>query len=180
MKKTLLLLSLSTLLICTAKSQDTIYLGKKRDARGMKKPDVVTDRPPQAVYGELYGRGLIFSFNYDRRFQKTLDGLGFSVGAGGIFVGNGGFITVPVSINNLSGSRGHYFESGIGFTYTNVSFNGFDDADNSGSSTILGTLTFGYRSQPVNGGLNFRAGLNVLAGNGLFIPYPYVSLGYNF
>ncbi len=142
-------------------------------------PAVVTNRAPQAIYGELYGRGLIFSFNYDSRFQKTLDGLGFSVGAGGIFAGDVGFVTIPVSINNLSGSRGHYFESGAGFTYTNVNFNGFDDPS-SGNSTIIGTLTFGYRSQPVHGGLNFRAGLNVLIASGLFLPYPYISLGYNF
>ena len=179
MKKALFLITLSTLLICTAKSQDTIYLGKKHRMEQNKHPDVVTDRPPQAVYGELYGRGIVFSFNYDTRFQKTLNGIGCSVGAGAFFVGDGGFVTVPVSLNYLAGNNGHYFETATGFTYASATFSGFGDGS-SGGSTVLGTLTFGYRSQPVKGGLNFRAGLNFLGGSGIFIPYPYISLGYNF
>lgn len=180
MNKLLALVIAAVILSVTAKAQDTIHLIKKnRIARGIEK-QIVTDRAPQAVYAELYGRALIYSFNYDRRFQKKLTGLGFSAGVGVIAVDGDGFVAVPVSINNLTGSRGHYFESGLGATFANAGTIGFNDISTSSNSIVFATATLGYRSQPVNGGLNFRAGINFIAGAGVFVPYPYISLGYNF
>ena len=43
---------------------------------------VVTDRPPQAVYFLIGGSGPLLSVNYDRRFQKRVNGAGFAVGLG--------------------------------------------------------------------------------------------------
>jgi len=180
MNKTVALILASMVLCCAAKAQDTIHLNKRHKFTRNTDKEIVTDRAPQAIYAELYGRALLYSFNYDRRFQKKLTGLGFSAGFGGLAVDGEGFIAVPLSINNLSGSRGHYFESGLGVTFANAGTISFNDISGSNSSVVLATATLGYRSQPVTGGLNFRAGLNLIAGGGVFIPYPYVSLGYNF
>jgi hypothetical protein len=42
-------------------------------------------------------------------------------------------------------------------------------------------MTFGYRYQPVNGGFNFRAGINPIFNSSAFIPYfAGISFGYTF
>ena len=181
MRKLILLAIITTLSIFKANSQDTIRLGKQYKPKQEKHRDayVVTDRPPQALYAELYGRGLIYSLNYDRRFSKKLTGLGFSAGFGALAIEGEGFIAIPLSINYLAGNKGRYFEAGAGVTFANAGSIGFNDLS-SGDGVVLATATLGYRRQPVNGGLNFRAGLNFIAGGGVFIPYPYVGLGYNF
>jgi len=140
---------------------------------------IYTDRPPQALFMELYGRGIVYSVNYDCRFQKKLKGMGFSAGVGGLVIAGVSFVAVPISINDLIGDNGHYFELGGGVTFAGGNSIDFNNI-RTGGSVVLGTATFGYRSQPIAGGLNFRGGLNVVGGNGMFAPYPYVSLGYNF
>ena len=156
--------------------QDTVHLKKDRYAA----PVTVTDRAPQAVYAELWGKGLIFSVNYDRRFSKRLDGLGFSVGAGYLKVDGVGLFSLPVGLNYLLGKNGKYLELGAGASYFSATISDIDNASDHGS-TVIGTMTIGYRSQPVNGGFMFRAGLNPIIFKNNFIPYwPYISFGYNF
>jgi len=181
MHKLLLLTLMATLVAFAANSQDTIHLGKqpKLKADNQRDDNIVTNRPPQALYAELYGRGLIYSLNYDRRFNKKLTGFGFSAGFGALAIDGEGFIAIPLSINYLAGNKGRYFEAGAGVTFANAGTIAINDFS-SGDGVVLATATLGYRRQPVNGGLNFRAGLNFLAGGGVFIPYPYVGLGYNF
>ncbi len=178
MKSTLLLLLL-TLLAGAAKSQDTIYLKHKRAIANADRKIIYTDRPPQALFMELYGRGIVYSVNYDCRFQKKLKGMGFSAGVGGLVIAGISFVAVPLTINDLIGDNGHYFELGGGVTFTSGNFVDFNHIRTGGSS-MLGTVTLGYRRQPVAGGLNFRGGINIVGGNGMLAPYPYVSLGYNF
>ncbi len=180
MNKTFNLFIITLLTYYNATCQDTIHLSKKYHPGQNGQGTVVTDRPPQAVYGELYGRALIYSINYDSRFQKKLTGMGFSAGVGALAVDGQSFVAIPFSINNLSGAHGHYFESGAGVTFVNANVLTFDDVSPDNKSRLLATLTLGYRSQPVTSGLNFRAGLNFIAGSGVFIPYPYVSLGFSF
>jgi hypothetical protein len=156
-------------------AQDTVYLKHTSPQK-----IIVTDRAPQAVFAEIYGRGGIFSANYDRRFSNRLDGLGFTVGAGYIAVDDISLLSIPVTINYLMGKNGKYFELGAGVSYFNASIHDGTDAS-SGGHTFIGTTTIGYRSQPINGGFIFRAGINPFFFRNTFIPYwPYVSFGINF
>jgi len=154
--------------------QDTVYLKKER------RSITVTDRAPQAVYAELWGRGLLFTANYDRRFSKRVDGLGFNVGAGYIKIDDISLFSLPVGLNYLLGKNGKYFEVGAGATYFSARITDIGDATDHGN-TVVGNMTLGYRSQPIKGGFMFRAGVNPIFFRNVFIPYyPYVSFGYSF
>jgi len=126
-----------------------------------------------AFYVEFLGNGLIFSANYDMRL--TDGGLGARLGLGYVGGGDGSIITVPVMANYLLGNNGSYFEIGAGITYItgDTSFgDGFD-------SSIIGTMSFMYRKQPVDGGFMWKIGLTPVIASGNFIPYwPGVGLGY--
>jgi hypothetical protein len=51
----------------------------------------------------------------------------------------------------------------------------------SNNNGVLGTLNFGYRYQPVDGGFSFRAGVSPIITSDQFLPYwPYLSFGYSF
>jgi len=135
----------------------------------------------QNVYVELGGPGLLFSANYDTRFGHKRDGLGGRIGAGYIAADNNSLFTLPIQANYLLGKQGKYFEIGLGATFINThgnqdEFLAFDDA-----STTIGTMTFGYRYQPVTGGFNFRASINPIFNSSNFIPYfAGISFGYTF
>src|SRR6218665_2902340 len=83
----------------------------------------------KSVYGELGGPG-IASINYDMRFQKKDNGLGFRVGIGGFSVRSEysdgsserlSLFTVPLGLNYLIGNDGrHYFEVGAGATIVSL------------------------------------------------------------
>lgn len=171
-------------LFSTCFAQDTVRL------RGhMQQDNIVTDRPPQLVYGELGGAGLILSVNYDARFQRRPDGLGWRLGLGYSFTNDPAFITVPFQLNYLLGRNGHYFEMGAGLTYLHVTQNtpdqyydlfGGSNFSNQINNILIGTMSFGYRSQPLRGGFNFRGGLIPLFAQGSAGLSIYVSLGYNF
>ena len=158
-------------------AQDTVYLRKKKSSQ-----TIYTDRAPQTVYVELYGKGLIYSANYDRRFKNQIGGAGFSTGLGVFKVSDFTVVTIPIAYNYLvGGKKGKFFETGIGMTYLNAKSTNAIESDNpSKGTTVLTNLTFGYRNQPLNGGFCFRAGLNLIAGGGYFGPFPYISLGYSF
>lgn len=138
----------------------------------------------QSFYFELLGPGATYSFNYDTRFQETLNGLGGRAGLSYIMADGNGVFSMPVMLNYLLGKEGTYFEMGLGATY--ISFNSAESAAENevlfvDESAFFGTMVFGYRKQPVDGGFMFRAGLSPLFGQGNFIPYwPYLSLGYTF
>jgi hypothetical protein len=145
-------------------------------------------RPPQAVYAEAGGAGLLFSMNYDARFTKSLDGLGFRVGLGYSFTNDPTFITFPVGVNYLLGRHGNYFEIGANATYVTITnrnndylFNlGGQDYDSRTTNLVFGTVNLGYRRQPVHGGFNFRGGITPIFGKGISSIFGYISLGYNF
>jgi hypothetical protein len=179
-------LVLSILAVCfstvSGYSQDTIHL--KRQALSDR---LITDRAPQAIYTELGGAGLLLSLNYDSRFSKRVDGLGFRVGVGYSFTNDPSFFTVPVGLNYLLGRNGNYFEVGAGVTYVGLSSNngdafvsiGNNDLTNK-TSFLFTTISFGYRRQPINGGFNFRGGFTPVFVEGQSGIAPYISLGYNF
>lgn len=152
-------------------------------------PASFAQKAAKSAYFELGGPG-IASLNYDMRFQKREDGLGFRVGAGGFAVSssyNGdvdrsSLITVPLALNYLFGKdRRHYFELGAGATIISARNRGAYEDDNDVFNGSFGHLSFGYRMQPENGGFTFRAAITPVFGNGYFIPYyAGLSFGYKF
>lgn len=72
----------------------------------------------KSVSLEIGGNGIGFSGNFDMRFKKTENGLGFRAGIG-IYPGtdlNSAFVTFPLGINHLLGKGPHHLESGLGVT----------------------------------------------------------------
>lgn len=147
----------------------------------------------KSVFAELLGPG-IASINYDMRFQKKEDGLGFRVGIGGFsfketfYDGNNYYedktaiTTFPMAVNYLLGKDSkHYFEVGGGVTIVTIKNRAdviVSDATFTGS---FGHLNFGYRLQPKDGGFTFRAAINPIFGGGNFVPYyAGISFGYKF
>lgn len=135
----------------------------------------------QNIFVELGGQGLLFTANYDSRFSKRRDGLGGRIGIGYIAEGGDNATTVPVSLNYLLGKGKHFFEMGLGATL--LATNGSDNSIlfDENNSNVIGTMSFSYRLQPVNGGFSLRAGLTPVFNKDFFIPYyAGLSLGYSF
>src|SRR6185312_8168067 len=97
MKKIVLTLVLILSIGILLAQKDTVHL--KVISQNQK--NIVTDRPPQAVYFLIGGSGPILSVNYDRRFQKRLNGAGFAVGLGFWGVSGASIFSIPVSLNYL-------------------------------------------------------------------------------
>ncbi|HSI77929.1 MAG TPA: hypothetical protein VK957_18665 [Lunatimonas sp.] len=152
----------------------------------------------QSVYAELYGAGLAYSVNYEFRFDKNdINSWGMRVGAGGYATGNSNnferLLTVPVQFNKLFGKSRHLFELGGGGTliyfrdrnssggidYVNKNFDFF--LESSDTPALMGTLNFGYRRIPEDGGFLFRANISPFFNhNGFWLLFGGVSLGYAF
>ena len=128
-----------------------------------------------AFYVELLGNGLLLSANYDVRIANKF-GVRAGIGYVGSTEGEGGILTVPVMGNFLLGNNGRYFEVGAGITYVSGNSDIFND---DGFSSILGTLSFMYRRQPVDGGFMWKIGLTPFLAEGIFVPYwAGVGIGY--
>lgn len=142
----------------------------------------------KTVFVEIGGPGFI-SANYDFRFAEARNAWGMRAGLGYFAVEGESFFTIPLQVNYLLGRGGNYFEMGAGASFLNLGYTEFS-YDGWGSlireekvndTQIMGSMTFGYRKQPVDGGFNFRAGLSPVFWKGNFIPYlGYLSFGYSF
>ncbi len=131
----------------------------------------------QSVYAELLGNGLIFSFNYDTRFQGKPDGFGGRIGLGYAGSDNEGIVLIPFQLNWLLGKNGRYFEIGAGATFASGSSDIFDED----FGKFIGTMTFGYRRQPIDGGFMWKIAITPIIAEGVFWPYfGGLSLGYAF
>lgn len=176
MKKLLLLsiLCLTTGIILAQK--DTVRL--REISRNEKA--VVTDREPQAIYFLLGGSGPLFSINYDRRFQKRVNGAGFAVGLG--FYGASGIsiFSIPVSINYLFGRSSHFLEVAGGATFVSATATDFFGNGSSSGSGFIFHLNAGYRYQPTRGGFFFRGGISPLFSGGEYATSIYLGFGHNF
>lgn len=132
----------------------------------------------QAVYAELLGNGLLFSFNYDIRLRATPDGPGARLGIG--YVGSpddGGILLIPFQGNWLLGKNDRYFELGLGLTIATGNGEFFDES----LSEVIGTMTFGYRKQPADGGFMWKIAITPIIAEGIFWPYyGGLALGYAF
>ena len=154
-------------------------------AQGLERGTGVTANASQ-VYFELGGPGIIYSFNYDGRFGKYENGIGFRIGVGGASVNGDGYVAVPFQLNYLAGSRGKYLEIGMGATYdSGLDLFGERDTQNGGSNHYTyGTFTIGFRKQPLGRkGFTFRAAFSPIIsfnGGGSFLPFAGVSWGIKF
>jgi hypothetical protein len=165
--------------------------------------------PYKRIFVELGGAGLIYSFNYDFRFDSTnLQSWGMRIGAGGYFRNDtndygskSGVLTIPVQFTRLLGGNRNFFEIGGGttFVYARSTDNYYDyytpnpnqnlrtrkDFDfilNTGNTpALMGTLNFGYRHVPVDGGFSFSANLTPIFNHKGFWPLWFgIGLGYSF
>lgn len=135
----------------------------------------------QNIFVELGGPGLLLSANYDTRFVNRHDGVGGRIGAGYVSISDNSLLTIPVQINYLLGKNNRYFELGIGATYINSKGDERDFLSLDNAKSTIGTMTFGYRYQPEDGGFNFRASLNPIFNSSTFFPlFGGVSVGYTF
>ncbi|WP_373494282.1 hypothetical protein [Aquiflexum sp.] len=137
----------------------------------------------QSVYMEVLGNGLSYSLNYDTRFSKSLKGLGGRAGIGYVGIDGYTLTSVPIVVNYLFGHNKHFFEVGAGATLLAASapssFGPIDSKEK--GSAFLGTMSFGYRLEPTNGGFLFRAGISPIFDRSSFFPFwPQVSFGYAF
>lgn len=168
-------------------TQDTIRLKNITKDPKSDRYKIFTDRPPQAVYIELGGYYGDLVATYDRRFFKKVDGFGFKLGVGKSIDYDNGVVLTP-GINFLVGNnkRGRFLEVGVNqifYTepekiYSYISSSGYVYVDRQRNHT---QFFVGYRSQPTQGGFNFRGGLVPLSIGGYYTePTVYLSLGYNF
>ncbi len=157
------------------------------------KKTFITDRNPQLIYVGLGGPAIGLSINYDRRFKKKVDGLGYNGGIGFRVVRNDlSYTSVPLGVNYLLGNvnNAKYLEVGLSQT---ILFIGNTNSATYLTTYILGdtqlfpgkTYTFtnliiGYRNQPNEGGFNFRIGINPVLFEGAVDLGGYISFGYNF
>ncbi|MFN3999951.1 hypothetical protein [Algoriphagus sp.] len=137
----------------------------------------------QTVYLEVLGNGLIYSLNYDTRFSNSVKGLGGRAGIGHMAINGDRLTTFPFLVNYLFGRDKHYFEVGAGATLLTASaFSNFGPVDSRESgSAFIGTMSLGYRLEPLNGGFSFRAGITPIFDRKSFFPFwPQISFGYAF
>ncbi len=163
----------------------------------------------QSVFLELGGPGLPYSFNYDFRFDKTkIDSWGMRIGAGGYTVSGGeSFFSIPLMVNKLYGKGSHFFELGFGLTFFTFSqdnyeycYTGYYDSnsgqyictsyerdsynfilDVDGSPSVMGTMNFGYRKVPEDGGFMWKVNVNPIFNNNGFWPlFAGIGFGYAF
>ena len=153
---------------------DTIKL-----SQASKSPRIVTDRAPQAVYFQLGGSGPILSANYDRRFAKKLDGLGFAIGVGYYGDSYESVFSIPFSINYLIGRKTHFVEIATGTTFMNDTWEDWD-GENTTDTYFIYHLNLGYRHQPATGGFFFRGGFSPIFDREEFFMSGYLGCGYNF
>jgi hypothetical protein len=158
-----------------------------------------------SINAELLGPGLFYSLNYERMF---IDDLGVRVGfsfiklsasasAGGSTASaSSTSITIPIiaSYTGLRSDSGHGLDLGLGpvLAYYAGSASSSGISATATGFTAYGDLIIGYRLQPLDGGFQFRIGLDMLLGqfdvidfNGApggfgMLPYGHMSFGGSF
>lgn len=134
------------------------------------------DHPARAIYAEAFGNSLIWSLTYDTRFGPSRDGLGGRAGIGFLSFGNQtSYLTVPVMVNYLLGKNENFFELGLG----GIIYVSDDRFLFPSESTVIGTLTIGYRYQPVKGGLMAKVAVTPIFGVRENCTYDY-DYNYNY
>lgn len=182
--------SLSVFAQATAEQKKDTLIRKKKVL-----PKTFTNKPSSTIYLEGGGNSIIYSLNYDQRFTKRLDGLGFRIGVGYFPMGDYNITAIPIGINHLVGKNGHFVEAAINVTLINSSAKNnnpikkealFGQIDfGHKTSSVVGGVAMGYRYQPVNKHFNFRTGVETLLGKradekSVFAISAHMSFGYTF
>lgn len=148
----------------------------------------------RAIYAEFLGNGLVFSLNYDWRFERgRQDGHGMRAGLGGAPIAGrdlfgtraeGVVIMLPVAYNYMIGKGRSAFEMGAGITplaarVEVIEFGG--DKRKNTDFAVVGVLNAGYRFQPLNKGFVFRFNWTPIISEEGFSPvWLGLSFGYGF
>lgn len=152
-----------------------VFLSGNAYSQGVERQGKTSANASQ-IYLEAGGSAFVYSLNYDARFGKFENGLGWRLGIGGATIEGDGYISIPAQVNYLVGSKGQYLEVGAGVSY--ISIPDFFDSRN---SNVFGSLTLGFRKQPFGQqGLTWRVAFTPFIGNGGILPYAGASLGFRF
>ena len=136
-----------------------------------------------SVYIELLGNGGLYSLNYDRKITDNVSArVGLMAFGGESIEGDRiGLSLVPLMANYLVGQGNHRLELGggpvVAYAAGNIKEDGIGEFSDFG---MIGTATFGYRYQPLQGGFNFRLGFTPLFSSSDVAPSFGVSFGYGF
>lgn len=156
-----------------------------QDEEGVSEPEA-----RDALYFELGGNALIYSFNYERRLSDRTTARGglmfLALNATNEGTGESASVNVallPLMMNWLMGEGSGRLELGIGPLFGLAGGNATDvegtNIDFSGAGLSGVTSTIGYRYHPPDGGLIFRGGLVPFYSGGPQI-WAGLSLGYAF
>lgn len=137
----------------------------------------------KSVYVEYGGPSAIYSVNYDMRFMRSNRGWGLRAGLGILPSQGISNVSIPVQVNYLLGKTRHFFEAGAGATYFHGDRSDSWFGPSEEGSMVFGSLSAGYRYQPLSRGITARAGITGIAGafnNHPVAVLPHLSVGYRF
>ncbi len=144
-------------------------------------------RHASQVQMELLGPGSLFSFNFDSRFSKKENGIGYRIGIGGaplaLYDCNSGVIlTFPAGFNYLVGRSAHYLELGVGGALIFIGGTKVYCPDEENiffieASSAYGYLMTGYRYQHPQKKLTYRLFLSPLFGDNIKL-WGGIGIGY--
>jgi len=169
-----------------------ILLGGSNSVFAQPQSNVVNS----SIFAEVGGAGIMFSINYEKRFNpESVFGLGARGGIGFLSANEekldpvdnfyyykpGTALTLPVQLNYIFGKEGipHSFEVGAGFVYSTKKMK-ILNLQTEKLSEFMGALSFMYRLQPAQGGFTWAIGFTPLVGKKYIQPSGAVRVGYNF
>lgn len=133
----------------------------------------------KAFYGELGGNGLVFSANYDMRFSKSDNGLGFRAGLGFAGVSGLSIFTFPVGLNYISGKGEHHMEAS--FCVTPLTGTTTIFGNRATGSTVFYMPSLGYRYGKPGKGFVGRVVVGpIITGDAVIFPWGGLSAGIKF
>jgi hypothetical protein len=136
-----------------------------------------------SLFIEGGGPGLLYSINYELLDGDSGIRAGFSYQSLSASGGSGGssggasvnLFTIPILADHLvsfGGSSALELGGGATIIKAEGAASGNGLAVSAPGTTILGTGVIGYRCQPVDGGFQFRIGIEALVGKGLALSNP--------
>jgi len=157
-------------------------------------PRFSESKPRKNIYVEVGGNGLAFNVVYETRVNKSADGFGIKIGAGGYSSSYENIFSVPLSGNWLiSKDNKNYFELGFGATFLH-----YDDKAGyfypsypeyppdviglkiNNRNSVYGHLALGYRHQPSKGGITWGVAITPHFNNNGFWPiWGGIKFGYS-
>lgn len=129
------------------------------------------EKRPNLVSGELGGRALIYSANYERYITNQF---GIGVGGMGAATGAGGFALFPLYVSFIPVGEIHSLYLSAGATVAAGTSN-WDEIE----SIWFGTVAIGYQYQ-AEGGFVVRPTVNLMYRESGFLVWPGITMGGSF